>query len=88
LKRRVPALTDFVGALFAEGCVLAYSAEPHELAFRAAHFVDQILRGARPGDLPIEQPTKYGLSVNIKLAKALGLNIPQSLLLRADQIIE
>jgi len=88
LRRRVPALTDFVGALFAEGCVLTYSADPHELAVRAAHFVDQILRGARPGDLPIEQPTKYGLSVSIKLAKALGLTIPQSLRLRADQVIE
>jgi putative ABC transport system substrate-binding protein len=67
---------------------LAYSADPRELAVRTAYFVDQILRGANPGDLPIEQPTKCGLSVNVKLAKALGLTIPPSLLLRADQVIE
>lgn len=90
LQRRLPALTDFPGPLLftAGGAVLAYSTDAKELAARAAHFVDRILKGARPGDLPIEQPTKYYLIVNLKTAKALSLTIPQPLLLRADRVVE
>jgi putative tryptophan/tyrosine transport system substrate-binding protein len=81
--------TVYGGPMFAEaGGLLVYTVDFHELWRRAAVYVDRILRGVKPADLPIEQPTKFELTVNVKAAKGLGLTIPPSLLLRADRVIE
>jgi putative ABC transport system substrate-binding protein len=87
LKHRLPSLTGEPLAAEA-GTLLTHGASIEDSCHRAATFVDRILKGAKPADLPVEQPTKFGLVINLKTAKALGLTIPQSLLLRADQVIE
>jgi putative tryptophan/tyrosine transport system substrate-binding protein len=86
--KRLPTMSDVGGAFFLEGGLLSYSADFRDLGTRAASFVDRIFRGARPGDLPIEQPTKFELLVNRRTAQVLGITIPPSLLARADRIIE
>jgi putative ABC transport system substrate-binding protein len=87
LRHRLPAVAGVPEAAEA-GALMAYGPSRIELYRRAASYVDKILKGAKPGDLPIEQPKKYDLIINLKTAKALGLTIPPSLLQRADQVIE
>jgi putative ABC transport system substrate-binding protein len=87
LKHRLPGI--YWAREYGEaGGLLTYGASLADLRRHAAIYVDKILRGARPADLPIEQPTKFDLVINLKTAKALGLTIPPSLLVRADQVIE
>jgi len=67
---------------------LGYGPIAGNLAWRAAYFVDRILKGTKPADLPVEQPRKFELAINLKTAKTLGLTVPQSLLVRADELIQ
>jgi putative ABC transport system substrate-binding protein len=83
---RIPAMYEFT-SLVHDGGLMSYGPSFDDLFRHAAVYVDKILKGANPGDLPVEQPTRYYLAVNLKTAKALGLTIPQSLLLRADEVI-
>jgi putative ABC transport system substrate-binding protein len=87
LRGNVPTIFGLSNVVAAGG-FMSYAPDRAELWRHAALLTDKILRGAKPGDLPVEQPTKFDLVINMKTAKALGLRIPSSLLLRADQLIE
>jgi putative tryptophan/tyrosine transport system substrate-binding protein len=86
-RNNVPAVysqSEFVR----DGGLLSYGPDFVDISRRAASYVDRILRGEKPGDLPVQFPVKYEMVVNLKTAKALGLTVPQSILLRADEVIE
>ena len=86
-KHRLPAI--YSERLFVEaGGLMSYGANDREMHRRAAVFVDKILKGAKPGELPVEQPNTYELVINLRAARALGLTIPPSLLTRADHVVE
>jgi putative ABC transport system substrate-binding protein len=86
-RHRLPSIYAWKDPVSAGG-LIAYGVNIPQVYRRAAYYVDKILRGTKPGDLPVEQPTKFDLVINMKTARALGLTIPQSLLLRADDVIQ
>jgi len=87
LKHRLPGMFPFKENVVAGG-LMSYGADPNYLYRRAAAYIDKILKGAKPADLPVEQASKYELVINLKTAKALGLDLPASVLARADEVIE
>jgi putative tryptophan/tyrosine transport system substrate-binding protein len=86
-RNNVPAVHG-VSDFARDGGLLSYGPDPMDNWRRTAPYVDRILRGAKPGDLPVQFPTKFEMVVNLKTAKALGLAVPPSILLRADEVIE
>ena len=86
-RHRLPAIYP-ITFFPTDGGLLSYGIDRIDLFRRAASYVDRILKGAAPSDLPVQQPTKFELVVNLKTAKALGLIVPQSLLLSADEVVE
>jgi putative ABC transport system substrate-binding protein len=86
-SERLPAVYEF-GEFAHAGGLIAYAPSVTEQFRRAAIYVDKILRGAKPGDLPVEQPTKFELVINLSAAKALGITVPKEMLLRADEVIQ
>jgi putative ABC transport system substrate-binding protein len=88
LAMNAPAIGADLPGFAKEGGLLSYGASFPDIFRRAAPYVDRILRGANPGDLPVQAPTKYQLVINLKTAKALGLTISDSFLFRADEVIE
>ena len=87
LSARLPTMYNFREYVQAGG-LISYGANLTDLFRRSAEYVDKILRGTKPGDVPIEQPTKFDFVINLTTAKALGLDVPPALLARADEVIE
>jgi putative ABC transport system substrate-binding protein len=87
IRLRIPSITQ-AKALMELGLLMSYGADFRDVQRRVPSYVDRILKGAKPADMPVERPTKFELGINMKTAKAIGLTIPQSLLLRADEVIQ
>jgi putative ABC transport system substrate-binding protein len=87
IRLRIPSITASK-ALMERGLLMSYGADPRDIQRRIPSYVDRILKGAKPADMPVERPTKFELGINMKTAKAIGLAIPNSLLLRADAVIQ
>jgi putative tryptophan/tyrosine transport system substrate-binding protein len=87
LRARLPTLTADDAVFYAGGSLILLKVDDDSVPRRVAAIVDKILRGAKPADIPVEQPTKFRLAINLKTAKALGLTVPQSLILRADEVV-
>jgi putative ABC transport system substrate-binding protein len=86
-RHRLPALYDF-RYFVVEGGLASYGHDPAEQYRQAAIYIDRIFKGAKPAEMPVQNPTKYELVINLKAAKALGLTVPTALLVRADEVIE
>ena len=87
IRLRIPSITQFK-SMMERGLLVSYGADARDVLRRVPNYVDRILKGAKPADMPVERPTKFELGINMKTAKAIGLTIPQSLLLRADTVIQ
>jgi putative ABC transport system substrate-binding protein len=85
IRLRIPSI-NANKALMERGLLMSYGADPRDVARRIPGYVDRILKGARPAEMPVERPTKFELAINMKTARAIGLKIPQALLLRADEL--
>jgi putative ABC transport system substrate-binding protein len=87
IRLRIPSITQ-AKALLERGLLMSYGADSRDIQRRIPSYVDRILKGTKPADMPVERPNKFELGINMKTAKAIGLTIPQSLLLRADAVIQ
>jgi putative ABC transport system substrate-binding protein len=87
IRLRIPSITQ-AKALLERGLLMSYGADARDVQRRIPSYVDRILKGAKPADMPVERPTKFELAINMKTAKAIGIAIPNSLLLRADEVIQ